>query len=187
MSEAQLRQEIQHQPNVQEEVQRKSDGRKKTPYSLSESEHIKKKVRSVWERASSSRHLRQSGLANALGLSQGAVSKLLNNDKGHPWTVIHIRQFVEYCQVSIREIIDDEDIIEKFFRHLDNDKDEMERRIANECYCALQAYYEDSGMSPKKEALDRLAAKLAIKFKDTNRTKSDMEKAIGRVILEEAL
>ena len=146
---------------------------------------IKSNVARVWERVRKNRNLTQASLAKALGTSQSAVSKLLKNQNGHPWTEPHLRKFAEYCQISPNEFLDGESV--NFVIEWSNDEQLLDQDFLDECVSALQNYVQSKGVSAHRAKLSDLAAKLADRLEGTHPNSATMEREIERIILENAL
>ena len=129
--------------------------------------------------------LTQGNLAKALGTSQSAVSKLLNNENGHPWTEPYLRKFAEFCQISPQEFLDDKSV--DFIIEWSNDEQLLDQNFIEECVSALQNYVISKGVPAQRANLSELAAKLAARLEGTHPNSATMEREIERVILENAL
>ena len=146
---------------------------------------IKSNVSRVWERVRKNRNLTQSNLAKALGTTQGAISKLLNNANGHPWTEPHLRKFAEFCQISPSEFLNEESV--NFVIEWSNDEQLLDQNFVEECVSALQNYVNSKGISAHRAKISGLAAKLAARLEGTHPNSATMEREIERIILENAL
>ncbi len=163
----------------------KSDERPKTIYRPDVAKQIKLDVARVWDRVKKNKNLTQANLARALGTTQSAVSKLLNDQDGHPWTESYLRKFSEFCGVSPRELLDDE--LMGFMTEWDNDGKFPDHDFVEECISALANYFSGKGLPARRERLASLAAKLAARLEGTHPDAKTMDREIESVILENAL
>jgi transcriptional regulator with XRE-family HTH domain len=162
-----------------------ADERPKTIYRPDVIKHIKADVGRVWDRVRKNKNLTQANLARALGTTQSAVSKLLNDDNGHPWTETYLRKFSEFCGVSPREFLDKE--LMGFITEWNNDGQLTDHDFVEECISALANYFSSKGLPARRERLASLAAKLAARLDGTHPDSDTMDREIECVILENAL
>lgn len=148
---------------------------------------IKLNVARVWERVKQNRKLNQSELAKALDVSQGAISKLLNNLESHPWTETHLRKFADFCQVSPKELIGENERLIGFFSEWNRKGLEPEDAFVEECIDAIANYFSSRGLPVQRSKLAGLAAKVASKLVGTNPDAETMNKQIERIVLENAV
>ena len=66
---------------------------------------IKEKVRLVWGQQKARTNVKQVSVSRAIGVSQGMLSKLLNNDDGHPWTPSTLNLFAEFLGLKIWDML----------------------------------------------------------------------------------
>lgn len=158
----------------------------KTIYRPDVARKIKANVRRVWERVKKNKGLTQANLAKAVGTTQGAVSKLINNDDGHPWTETHLKRFSDFCGVSLKELLDDDGELLGFFNSWDIASSEPDLDFVEECIGALSKYYASKGLPARRDKFTSLAAKLASRLEGTKPSAETMEKEVERVILENA-
>ena len=166
------------------EVER-SEERPKTIYRPDIAKQIKADVARVWERVKKNKNLTQANLARALGTTQSAVSKLLNDHDGHPWTEGYLRKFSEFCGVSPREFLDDD--LMGFITEWNNGDQPPDHDFVEECISALANYFSSRGLPARREKLATLAAKLASRLEGTHPDSPTMDREIECVILENAL
>ncbi len=176
--------DIQKETNLTEE-DGLAEERPRTIYRSDVVKQIKSDVVRVWDRVRKNKNLTQSNLANALGTTQSAVSKLLNDYDGHPWTEGYLRKFSEFCGVSPREFLDDE--LMGFITEWDNEGKFPDHDFVEECISALSNYFSSKGLPARRERLSVLAAKLAAKLEGTHPDTQRMDREIECVILENAL
>ena len=159
--------------------------RLKTIYRPDIAKQIKADVARVWERVKKNKNLTQANLARALGTTQSAVSKLLNDYDGHPWTEGYLRKFSEFCGVSPREFLD-EDLM-GFITEWNSGDQPPDHDFVEECISALANYFSGRGLPARRERLATLAAKLASRLEGTHPDARTMDREIECVILENAL
>ncbi len=162
-----------------------ADERPKTIYRSDIVKQIKLDVGRVWIRVKKNKNLTQASLARALGTTQSAVSKLLNDYNGHPWTEAYLRKFSEFCGVSPREFLDDE--LMGFITEWNTDGKLPDHDFVEECISALANYFSSKGLPARRERLVTLAAKLAARLEGTHPDARTMDREIECVILENAL
>src|SRR4051794_40348804 len=64
-----------------------------TPYDEQIARLIRGEISRIWKRVKETGNFTQTQLANALGTSQAAVSRLLRPEDPHPWTIANIVTF----------------------------------------------------------------------------------------------
>ena len=74
------------------------------------SHRTKLNIKQEWERQKRVHGRTQDDLATYLNISQSAVSKLLNDRAGHPWSVDKIELFADFCDVPLARLIGDADL-----------------------------------------------------------------------------
>lgn len=159
--------------------------RPKTIYRPDVAKQIKADVARVWERVKKNKNLTQANLARALGTTQSAVSKLLNDHDGHPWTEGYLKKFSEFCGVSPREFLDDD--LMGFITEWNSEGKLPDHDFVEECISALANYFSSKGLPARRERLATLAAKLAARLEGTHPDAGTMDREIESVILENAL
>jgi transcriptional regulator with XRE-family HTH domain len=157
-----------------------------TPYRPDIALRIKDNIRQIWERVKHTRGLTQANLANALGLSQGAVSKLLSQENSHPWTIEKIATFADFCRVSVDELVGKDPFILSFFSGWTGADLTPSQHLLDESYSALERYFVSKGKTVSKARLESLAGMVAARVGSTERTAADFDRVIVDVILDEA-
>lgn len=148
---------------------------------------IKENVKRVWKRVKGNKGLKQENLAKALDVHQSAISKLINDVNGHPWTETHLRRFAQFCQVSPKELLhNDQDLLD-FFDGWSEEKSAFDQNLVEECIQGLTLYYSDKGIAANREKLTGLAARLATRLDGTSPDAETMNSEIEKVILENAM
>jgi predicted transcriptional regulator len=150
---------------------------------------IKEHMRKLWQRVSENRGLQQSYLGKALGLSQSAVSKLLLDDVGHPWTPLHLKRTADFLQQkSPLDLVPDSlrSSMEPLFEGWTRPK-EIEAGFLAECLAAVEKHYKSKGMNVPARRLQTLAGKLAARLDGTDPSHDDMQKAIDTLVYEQAV
>lgn len=157
----------------------------KNIYSQLVSTRIKSNIKQEWERQKHLHGKTQEELAEHLGLSQGAVSKLLNDRLGHPWSVDKIELFAGFCDVPLAELIGDPDLIGHFNRW-SGDSVPPSARLINEAKVALERFVEEYGASLDAAKLHKLAGRLAVRIEGSDRSPKSYNKEIMQLLLSEA-
>lgn len=157
----------------------------KNIYSRFVSARIKSNIKQEWERQKHLHGKTQEGLAEHLAISQGAVSKLLNDQSGHPWSVDKIELFASFCEVPLAELIGDTDLIGHFNRW-SGDSVPPNARLINEAKAALERFIEEFGASLDDAKLHRLAGRLAVRVEGSDRSPKSYNKEIMRLLISEA-
>ena len=157
----------------------------KTFYRPDVSGKTKQEILRTWQRVKNTRKLTQANLAKALGISQGAVSKLLNNHETHPWTIIHVQKFCDFCGVSVYEVVDSDFLI--LFESLKPPETHTNQNFLEECLGSLANYYSEGGLSVNRAQLLNLAVKLSIKLENTRPDEKMMLRETEKLVLEQAL
>jgi transcriptional regulator with XRE-family HTH domain len=146
---------------------------------------IKERVRNAWELRKELHGATQGDLAEILGISQGAVSKLLNLSNSHPWTPDKIEKFAEFCDRPIEELVAEPHL----FGHFNGWKGDgipPDRRRIDEARAALQKFVDNTGSEIDEVKLHRLAGKLAVRVDGTDRTTSVYNQEIMKLLIAEA-
>ncbi|MBB4581560.1 transcriptional regulator with XRE-family HTH domain [Rhizobium aethiopicum] len=159
--------------------------REKNIYSRSVSARIKTNIKQEWERQKHLHGKTQEGLAEYLGISQGAVSKLLNDQSGHPWSVDKIELFAGFCEVPLAELIGDQDLI-GHFNGWNGDTVPPNTRRIQEAKIALERFIEEQGASLDDAKLHRLAGRLAVRMEGTDRSPKSYNREILKLLISEA-
>lgn len=167
---------------------RYSGRRRQTIYQPEVAQQIKAEVIKVWKRVQENRGLTQVGLAEALGATQGAVSKLLNDTNGHPWTGTHLKKFSAFCGISPKSLLSPINAdLTGFVTGWDVD-DAVDDRVLEECLSGLTRYYEQRGLSAKREELISLAVSLAHRLQELgNADDEQFRHELEKIVLEKAL
>jgi transcriptional regulator with XRE-family HTH domain len=76
------------------------------------SHRTKLNIKQEWERQKRFHGRTQEDLAAYLNISQGAVSKLLNDQAGHPWSIDKIELFARFCDVPLADLIGDAELVD---------------------------------------------------------------------------
>ncbi|WP_424980689.1 helix-turn-helix domain-containing protein [Leisingera sp. S232] len=158
--------------------------RRRTIYSEDVIRDIKREVKLVWDREKRFKKLTQEKLALRLGLKQSAVSKLLNDDTGHPWTVDKIEKFASYCDVPISEIVKDEGLI-GYFNGWEGPTLPPEKSRIEEAKSALKSFLDEYGRDLSEPKLFELAGKLAVRVEGTERSIENYNKEIMQLLISE--
>lgn len=154
-------------------------------YSRAVAARIKSNIKQEWERQKHLHGRTQEKLAAHLGISQGAVSKLLNHQLGHPWTVDKIELFANYCEVPLGELIGDSGLIGHFNGWTGETLPPGERLI-NEAKAALEKFVDEHGAVLDDAKLIRLAGRLAVRVEGTDRSPKSYNKEIMKLLISEA-
>ncbi len=159
-------------------------GGSKNIYSDDVIQRIKREIKIVWDREKKFKHLTQEKLAKRLGLKQSAVSKLLNNETTHPWTVDKIEKFAKYCDVPVLEIVKDKDLL-GYFNGWSGPTLPPERSRIEEAKSALKAFLDEHGRDLDERKLYDLAGKLAVRVEGTERSIDVYNNAIMQLMISE--
>lgn len=146
---------------------------------------IKERIRNAWELRKDLHGVTQIDLAEALGVSQGAVSKLLNQNGSHPWTPDKIEKFSEFCDRPIEELVEQPHLF-GHFNGWSGDDIPPDRRRIDEARIALQKFVSDTGSEIDDVKLHRLAGKLAVRVEGTDRTPKVYSREIMKLLIAEA-
>ncbi len=156
-----------------------------TLYSPEGMKEVKREVKRSWDRVKKNKkNLNQSGLAIAIGISQGAVSKLLGDQDGHPWTERHLRSFSSYTNIPIREFVPEE--LMGFFNGWEENMPDLDKSFLSECSEAVKNFYSHRGKHIESGILSVLAGKLCAKLEGTKPSDIEMDEALLQVIIEQA-
>ncbi len=153
-------------------------------YSRSVSARIKTNIRQEWERQKHIHGRTQEHLALHLGISQGAVSKLLNDQSGHPWTVDKIELFASFCEVPLAELIGDSSLI-GHFNGWNGETVPPSTRLINEARSALERFVEEQDAVLDDAKLHRLAGRLAVRVEGTDRSPKSYNTEIMKLLIAE--
>lgn len=156
----------------------------RTIYSPDVIRSIKREIKIIWDREKKFHKRTQEKLAMRLGINQSAVSKLLNDEAGHPWTVDKIEKFANYCEVPISEIVKDEALI-GFFNGWDGPGIPPEENRIEEAKSALKTFLDDHGRDLDEPKLYDLAGKLAVRVERTDRSVQDYNREIMQLVISE--
>jgi len=143
---------------------------------------IKENVSIVWERVKNSKNLKQSGLANALELTQSAISKLLNVPDKHPWTERYLVAFCIYTGANISELIP-ENVLPLFTSYTEENEKGVDENFLAECLESVANFYKKRGKVIKAKRLSEIAGELCEKLQKTRPTNEDMESAIINILM----
>lgn len=154
-------------------------------YSDGVSVRIKANIKQEWERQKHLHGKTQEELAIFLNISQGAVSKLLNDMSGHPWSVDKIELFANFCDAPIVELIGDSDLIGHFNGWQGDVAPPSARRIL-EAKVALEKFVEDHGEALDDAKLHKLAGRLAVRIENTDRSPKSYNMEIMKLLISEA-
>ena len=149
---------------------------------------IKQQVRDVWERVRTNLVLNQAGLAAALQVSQSNVSRLLQNENGHPWTPARLKRVAQYLKVDpLTELIPGpyRHALGSFFEGYSAEKAPDSAFLA-ECLSGIHRYFLEEGVNPPLSNLQTLAGKLYARLEGKQPTREDMQKEIRTVVHEQA-
>lgn len=156
----------------------------KNIYAESIASRIKSNIRQEWERQKHLHGKTQEDLALFLKMSQGAVSKLLNNKTGHPWSVDKIELFAHFCDITVSELIEDPDLIGHFNGWLGDTPAPSFKRIT-EAKMALERFVEEHDETIDEPKLLKLAGRLAVRMEDTDRSPKSYNREILRLLISE--
>ena len=157
----------------------------KNIYSQSVSARIKQNIKQEWERQKHLHGKTQEDLAIHLNISQGAVSKLLNDHSGHPWSVDKIELFASFCEVPISELIGDAELI-GHFNGWSSSSAPPTARLINEAKAALERFIDEYGAELDDAKLHKLAGRLAVRVENTDRSPKSYNKEIMKLLISEA-
>lgn len=157
----------------------------KNIYSQSVARRIKSNIKQEWERQKHLHGKTQEELSLHLVISQGAVSKLLNDKVGHPWTVDKIELFAKFCDVSLTELIGDTELIGHFNGWSGDTAPPTAQRI-NEAKIAIERFTEEHGTPLDDAKLHRLAGRLAVRVENTDRSPKSYSTEIMKLLISEA-
>lgn len=155
-----------------------------TLYSADVVRSIKHQIRIIWDREKEFNKKTQEDLAKRLGLKQSAVSKLLNNENGHPWTVDKIEKFAKYCDIPISEIVKDTSLL-GYFNGWTGDSIPPERVRIEEAKSALKTFLDKHGRDLDEPKLYELAGKLAVRVEGTERSTDIYSREIMQLLISE--
>ena len=160
---------------------------KKTYLTAAVQTRIKEQVRKTWERVSGSRSLTQTALAAALEVSTGGVSKLLNDENGHPWTPTYLKRAAGFMRVSpADELLADEDRAELRSLFEGFVIAEPDGAFLEECTDAIKNHFSKRGIPIKTSRVYTLAGKLCEKLEGTSPSHEDMTREIDSLVNREA-
>jgi len=145
---------------------------------------IKERIRNAWELRKEYHGATQEDLSEVLGVSQGAVSKLLNLSNSHPWTPDKIEKFAEFCDRPIEELVVEQHLF-GHFNGWNGDSIPPDRRRIEEAGAALTKFVSDTGSGIDEVKLHRLAGKLAVRVEGTDRTPDVYVQEIVKLLIAE--
>lgn len=149
-------------------------------------QRIKVQTRQTWERASASRGLNQADLARALKVSTSGISKLLNDDKGHPWTPLHLKAIAGFLKLPPADFLGQEDRVELQGLFEGFQMPSPDEGFQEECSEAIKLHFRSAGISPTAARLSVLAGKLSAKLEGKHLTREIMQAEIQALIMRDA-
>lgn len=149
------------------------------------SRRIKLNIKQEWERQKRFHGRTQEELAAYLNISQGAVSKLLNNRTGHPWDVDKIELFARFCDVAIADLVGDAELAGAVAGRRAEVGFATVRQIG-QAKAALRRFIEDHGAALDDATLQRLAGRLAARVEHTDRSDQTYNREIMKLLISEA-
>lgn len=156
----------------------------RTLYSPEVIAEIKQNISIIWDREKKYQKKTQEDLAKRLGISQSAVSKLLNNTDSHPWTVDKIEKFIDFCNADLTDIVKDKSLIGYFDNWRGDGVPLSEKRI-EEAKTALKSFLGEHGRDLSETKLYELAGKLATRVSNSNRSTEEYAKQIMQLLISE--
>jgi hypothetical protein len=150
---------------------------------LAHSPQIKAEVQKVWERKRAIMKVSQAEVARALGTTQSAFSKMLNDSEGHPWTENHLRRFANFISTPMREFLPDD----MAKRMADSNEPESESMFLDECVLSVQKFYFSRGIRVSPDQVRGIAHDVFDKLNGLRPTKEQMENSIYESIIKFAL
>lgn len=149
------------------------------------SQRTKLNIKQEWERQKRFHGRTQEDLAAYLNISQGAVSKLLNDQAGHPWSIDKIELFARFCDVPLAELIGDAELAGDVAGGSGAGASPTVRKV-NEARAALRRFVDDHGAALDEGSLHRLAGLLALRMASTDRTDQSYNREIMKLLIAEA-
>jgi transcriptional regulator with XRE-family HTH domain len=147
---------------------------------LANSLQIKAEVQKVWERKRAIMKVSQAEVARALGTSQSAFSKMLNDSEGHPWTETHLRRFANFIGTPMREFLPEH--MAKRIPDFESDGQFLE-----ECVLSVQRFYFSRGWNVSSDQVQGIARDVFEKLNGLRPSREQMEDSIYESILKFAL
>ncbi|MEO1201006.1 MAG: helix-turn-helix transcriptional regulator [Pseudomonadota bacterium] len=175
---------LQDAPTAEAQTDGGGPGGRSTLYSEDVIRKIKHQIKLIWEREKEFNKRTQDDLAKRLGVKQSAVSKLLNNESSHPWTVDKIETFAKFCDVPISEIVKDQALL-GYFNGWTGDSIPPERARIEEAKAALKAFLDKHGRDLDEPKLYELAGKLAVRVEGTERSTDIYGREIMQLLISE--
>ena len=157
----------------------------KNIYSKEVSARIKSNIKREWELQKRHYARTQEHLAESLSISQSAVSKLLNDKDGHPWSVDKIELFANFCNVPIKRLIGDTELMGHFSGWKTDIVAPSGQRIGEAKY-ALANFIGQIGARLDDVKLHKLAGQLAVDVEETDRSTKSYNAAIIKLLISEA-
>jgi transcriptional regulator with XRE-family HTH domain len=149
------------------------------------SHRTKLNIKQEWERQKRFHGRTQEDLAAYLNISQGAVSKLLNDQAGHPWSIDKIELFARFCDVPLADLIGDAELVDDVDGRRGTDALPTARQV-NQARAALRRFVEDHGAALDEASLHRLAGLLALRMGSTDRSDQSYNREIMKLLIAEA-
>jgi transcriptional regulator with XRE-family HTH domain len=149
------------------------------------SQRTKLNIKQEWERQKRFHGRTQEDLAAYLNISQGAVSKLLNDQAGHPWSIDKIELFARFCDVPLAELIGDAELAGDVAGGRGAGAPPTVRQV-NEARAALRRFVDDHGAALDEGSLHRLAGLLALRMASTDRSDPSYNREIMKLLIAEA-
>ena len=149
------------------------------------SRRIKLNIKREWELQKRLHGKTQADLAAYLNVSQGAVSKLLNNRMGHPWNIDKIELFARFCDVAIADLVGDTELLGTVTARRSEVSFATVKQIW-QANAALRRFIEDHGAALDDTTFQRLAGQLAVRLQHTDQLETTYDREIMKILISEA-
>jgi hypothetical protein len=142
---------------------------------------IKQKVRDVWAvQKQRDPSLTKTGLGEKLGLTSSAVSKLINNDDSHIWTVDALLIFCAYCNVPIDNIVGSKSELHGFFNSFSSQPHQPKQAVLDESYKHARDFFNALGVEPSVDRMARIVYDVACLVEHDE--KPDFDFAVRKIV-----